>query len=508
MGGGPETTRSGSIAGASYSRPRTSTRILESLTSGILLLDQSGQPVFCNQAAESILQLSRTQVLDPEAPSPSGDITTESGKPCLAAESLPMREVLARGASYQRFECILRRLDGSRRRLGLNASPTFEPDGAISGALVEFADITDRRQSEQDRERLLAELEATINAITEAVIIYRPTGEIERMNPAAERLLGYSEQERQDPLPQRLARLKVLTPEGRPFPLRLVMARALREKVLQGEIAVLHRADRKIWLSASAAPIRYSDGTLFGVVGTATDITPLREMQEEQALGLHTISHDLRTPLTVINGHAHLLHDIIRQSAMIRGEEHLDAILQGVQQMNRMLGELAETARLEGGCATCHSQPIDLADFLRVLLSRLERILPGKCFDVEVPPNIPRAWADPSSLERILSNLINNAHRYAPAHGRIQVHVKEGQEAQEVEIIVRDEGPGLSPGEAAHLFDRFYRGNQPESREDYQGLGLGLYICRRLVEMQKGRIWVESPPGQGCAFHFTLPVEH
>ncbi len=481
-------------------------RILESLTSGILLLDSGGRILSCNTAAQDILGLSREQIVHSDTSRPCWKITTDEGAPCLHANTPPLSDVFARGSSFQRFECVLQHADSGKRRLGFNASPIYNACDQIGGALIEFADITDRKQNEREQERLLAELEATIHSITDAVIIYQPSGSIVRMNPAAERLLGYGDAERKAPLEQRLAHLKVSTPQGRPFPLRRVMARALGGETLQGEIVVLHRQDAEIWLSASAAPIRGADGALLGVVGTATDITPLRMLQEEQAVSLHAISHDLRSPLTVISGHAKLLQDSLQHAGIKNKEIHLDAILQGVRQMNHMLEGLAETARLEGGGASYRHQRIEVSEFVHNLLSRLEPVLQNGHFAVDVPPELPTVWADPSGLERILLNLINNALRYSPLDRPVQIAARQSQEAQMVEITVRDQGPGLMSEDADHLFERFYRGSQKSGKEDHQGLGLGLYICHRLVEMQRGRIRVESTPGKGCAFFFTLPV--
>lgn len=369
-------------------------------------------------------------------------------------------------------------------------------------------DVTERKQMEAERERLMAELEATINAIADAVIIYDPAGNIRHMNPAAERLFGYGRKERAKSLAVRLSRLEVRTPDGQPFPLQETMQRVIAGETMHGVLAVLHRSDGKtIWMSNSAAPICTPDGQRVGAVGTATDVTALYELQQERQMFLHTISHDLRSPLTVIQGYAQLLRETLAREAC--GESAglmCDELLKGAQRMNRMIEELVDMARLEGGQLAPKPSPLPLGAFAQQMLGRLRGVRLKGCLEadrliVEIPGDLPPVQADPDLLERILLNLLSNAMKYSPAGSLVRLAAR--RMGGEVEISVIDRGEGIAPEDQPRIFERFYR---PKGARRSDSVGLGLYITRMLVEAHGGRIRVKSTPGEGSTFSFTLPL--
>ncbi len=364
-------------------------------------------------------------------------------------------------------------------------------------------DVTERKRMEAEREQLTAELEATINAIADAVIIYDPEGKIRHMNPAAQGLLGYGPDERKEPLAERLAHLDVRTPDGQPFPLLETMQQVVDGEAMQGVLAVLHRADGEtIWMSNSAAPIRTADGQRVGAVGTSTDVTVLQELQREREVFLHTISHDLRIPLTVIQGYAQLLRDMLPPEAVEGGAVQVcNELLKGTQRMNRMTEDLVEMARVEGGELKVEKSPLELDAFIRLTVARAEGALETGRLQIEVPQGLPLVQADPDRVERILFNLISNALKYSSRETPVRIEAcrKHG----ELEVSVIDRGLGIASEDLPRIFNRFSR-VKGERRAD--SVGLGLYITRKLVEAHGGRIRVESTPGEGSTFFFTLPL--
>jgi len=364
-------------------------------------------------------------------------------------------------------------------------------------------DVTERKRMEAERERLTAELEATINAIADAVIIYDPDGKIRHMNPAAEGLFGYGPQVRIKPLAERLGHLDVRTPDGQPFPLLQTMQRVVDGEAMQGVLAELRRPDGKtIWMSNSAAPIRTPDGQRVGAVGTSTDVTPLHELQQEREMFLHTISHDLRIPLTVIQGYAQLLRDMLPQEAVDGGALQVcDELLKGTQRMNRMTEDLVEMARVEGGELKVEKSRLELDAFIRLTVARAEGALETNRLQVEIPQGLPEVQADPDRLERILLNLLSNALKYSSRETPVRLEAARKNGAIEISVI--DHGQGIAPEDLPRIFDRFSR-VKGERRAD--SVGLGLYITRKLVEAHGGRIRVESAPGEGSIFSFTLPL--
>jgi signal transduction histidine kinase len=228
----------------------------------------------------------------------------------------------------------------------------------------------------------------------------------------------------------------------------------------------------------------------------------VRAAQREEYV--HAISHDLRSPLTVVSGHAQRLAQLLSDGAEPQLVQSVEAILRGTRRMAVLIQNLVETARLEGDMLRLHLQPVDLPVFMRELLAQLAPLDAVERIQVEIPPMLPSVLADPDHLERIMMNLLLNAVKYSPLGSPVIVRVQLG--AGEVITSVQDRGPGIAPSELPHLFDRYRRGIQ--AGEHREGLGLGLYIVKGLVEAHGGRVWVESAPGAGSTFSFSLSTCH
>ncbi len=442
----------------------------------------------------------------------------------IPVEDQPRFEATFRAIAAERkpirfLENVNIRKDGRPVLLETSAVPFLAPDGSLGGYRGIDRDITQRKQAEEERERLkaqaeevaahaqreAAELDATINAIPDGVVLYTPEGEAEHMNAAALRLAGLPPAEWKKPMEQREAALRIETAEGKPLPPEETPPlRVLRGEQVHNIIEVFHRPDGKqVWVSASAAPICAADGTLLGVVGTFTDITTLHELQEQRDDILRAVSHDLRNPLATVLGQAQLLQRrLMRQARNGRERESVEAIISGAQRMNTMIQDLVDSARSESGQLRLNRQRLDLPRFAAEVLRRnadtlaVERVLIAT-------PRIPlQVSADPDRLERILVNLLSNALKYSPPDTQVSVTFwrKDGQ----VITAVTDRGIGIAPEEQAHLFQRYFR--TAVGRERPGGVGLGLYITRTLVEAHGGRIWAQSELGKGSTFFFSLPV--
>ncbi|HEY3418329.1 MAG TPA: PAS domain S-box protein, partial [Armatimonadota bacterium] len=216
--------------------------------------------------------------------------------------------------------------------LSISAAPILTPEGQVRGAVTIFADLTVLHNLQQEVQRRVAELDATFTSIADGLIIYSPEGEILLDNPAARRLLDgiLVEEEYNADLPQWVGQ-HARTPEGKPLSTEDTPgARAARGETVTGEVRVFrHKDGSEAWVSLTAAPIRTHNDTIIGVVGTYTDITVLHDLQEQQRALLQTVSHDLRAPLSVINGYAQLLYQQI-------DEEGIDGLLRkGVAAIQR-----------------------------------------------------------------------------------------------------------------------------------------------------------------------------
>jgi signal transduction histidine kinase len=370
----------------------------------------------------------------------------------------------------------------------------------------------ERRQAEQEREQLfrevqrrVAELDATLNAVADGLVLYTPAGEILLDNPAARRLLDglLIEEEYSDDLPQWLS-LQATTPDGKRLtPDDAPGARAARGDTVTGQVLLFrHKDGTDTYVSVTAAPIWQRDATIIGVVSTYTDITQLRALQARQEDMLRTISHDLRSPLTIIKGYTQLLEEAARAHQHTDVErDGIHSILRGIQRMEVMIQDLVDAARLEGGQLQLTLAPVDLCAFTGDLLRRAAAVMETNRIHVECVPHLPLGLADYNRLERIFTNLLSNALKYSDPGTPVFMRLR--QTDGQMEVAVTDQGSGIAPEDLPHLFERFYRA--PGERKT-EGIGLGLYITRMLVEAHGGRCWVESVVGKGSTFYFTVPI--
>jgi two-component system sensor histidine kinase KdpD len=218
------------------------------------------------------------------------------------------------------------------------------------------------------------------------------------------------------------------------------------------------------------------------------------ETERVRSALLASISHDLRTPLAVITGSASTLAE---RGERLSAEERA-ALAQSVYQQARDMSELVtkvlQMTRLESGAIKLERDWDSLAEIAGAVLRRLRDRLSTHLVMLDLPDNLPLVRVDASLIEQVLGNLLENAARHTPP--RTLIRLKAQNQGTQLVISVEDFGPGLPEGDLERIFDKFHR-----------GAGLGLAICRAIVQLHGGRIWAERLPGVGTAFRFTLPLE-
>jgi signal transduction histidine kinase len=226
----------------------------------------------------------------------------------------------------------------------------------------------------------------------------------------------------------------------------------------------------------------------------------LEDVEERRRDLVSDLTHELRTPLTVLEGYLEGMADgTITPSADI-----YDRLVRETGRLRRLVNDLQELSKAEAGYLTIRPQPLGLQPLLRNLVDRFsDQLLDSPTtLQLDCPPNLPDAFADPERVEQVLVNLIGNALRYTP---KGWVRVRAWADPNQVWIAVQDTGRGIAPADLPHVFERFWRADRSRDRHS-GGTGIGLAISRRLVELQKGRIEVESQLDQGSTFRFSLPV--
>jgi two-component system sensor histidine kinase KdpD len=236
----------------------------------------------------------------------------------------------------------------------------------------------------------------------------------------------------------------------------------------------------------------------------------LRESDRLKTALLGSVTHDLRTPLASIKAATTSLLQPQTTWSEADRRELLESIDTSVDRLNRMVGNLLDLSRLEGGAATPEKDWYPIGDVLATVLDRLE--LAGQLrehpVEVDVPANLPLVPMDYAQIERVFTNLLENGIKYSPAGSPIRVQARALPTA-ELEVRVADQGIGIPASELQAIFDKFYRVQQvqlPWTKRRPAGTGLGLAISAGIVQAHGGRIWAESTPGEGSTFIFTLPI--
>ncbi|MEW5989350.1 MAG: HAMP domain-containing sensor histidine kinase, partial [Chloroflexota bacterium] len=241
-----------------------------------------------------------------------------------------------------------------------------------------------------------------------------------------------------------------------------------------------------------------------GRVAVLHDITHLKELDSLKSEFVSTVSHDLRDPLTVMRGYATMLPMV--GSLNEKQQLSVEKILGGIDQMANLVNDLLDLGRIEAGIELALT-PLRLDELLRAVAHTLTQPAQarGLSLRVETPADLPAVQADPALIRQAVTNLVNNAIKYAPNSGPLIL--KAVQEGQQVIISVQDNGPGIPRQEQMRLFEKFYRVRPRTPGAAKAGTGLGLAIVKSIAERHGGRAWCQSQVGKGSIFYLSLPLK-
>lgn len=227
-----------------------------------------------------------------------------------------------------------------------------------------------------------------------------------------------------------------------------------------------------------------------------------RRLERLQDDFVATISHELRTPLGFIKGYATtLLRDDINWDKESRNE-FLTIIDEETDRLRELIDNLLDSSRLQSGTLRMEFQPIRLDTMLRDMALRARSFHENLTIELKIETTGIQVNADPTRMAQVFDNLLSNATKYAP---KSQVFIILNADGEKAHIQVKDTGPGIPPDHLNNIFNRFYR--VPNQKTSVRGTGLGLFICRRIIDSHHGELWAESKVGRGTTFHITLPCE-
>jgi PAS domain S-box-containing protein len=318
--------------------------------------------------------------------------------------------------------------------------------------------------------------QAVIDSVADGIAVVAPGGTVVGWNRAAERLTG--------------------------VPSTSVLGRALPFNAgSDAEPAETELATGR-WVEVVSSPL--GDGDERVVI--LRDVSHQKALERAKSAFLASTSHELKTPLTVIKGFARLLLD---RGDDVPEEEKalaLSAIAARSEELIRLVEKVLLSARTEARLSERPSEPVDLAAVVRSTADSFAGSSPEHEVVVDVPTSLPPVRADLEDVDTALGQLLENAIKYSPDGGKVEVRATAI--ADEVIVTVRDEGVGLTAEDTLNVFEPFYQGTTRRTHGIRGGVGLGLAIVRRLVETHGGRVWAEGSPGEGSTFGIALPVAH
>ena len=506
-------------------------RFFYDMRDAVIVADTASQRiVLWNPAAEAIL-----------------GYPAEEGVGMLVEELVPPelrdlhREGIRRYAATQHGELVdahkpveLQALhrDGHRLDIELVFAPLgqIQSEGVFMAAFIR--DVTDRKRLQREAERALANMRLILESTGEGIYGIDLAGDCTFVNFAAEEMIGYRSEELIGRNMHDL--IHHSRPDGSPYPVeQCPIFRSFRMgRGCRVDDEVMWRKD------GTPVPVRYSafpiidDGSVVGAVVSMSDTTQRRMLEdtlrqassrareayekEKEAVErlknldqlknefVAMVAHDLKSPMTVIGGLADTMSSKWDRIGDDRKMEFLGLISSNVRKLADLVDDVLQVARIESNEISYVIGPLDLSVLVQRTAEEQRQAEPARVITVSTPDTLPLALADEQRVWQVLTNLLSNALKFSPAGAPVEVSVIHDDD-DALRVDVTDHGGGIRPEEMGKLFQKFSRLTQAGG-EKVKGTGLGLFICKRMIEEQGGHIWADSVLGEGSTFTFTLPT--
>jgi PAS domain S-box-containing protein len=428
-----------------------------------------------------------------------------------------LENVLLTSTAVQDFEVTHEFPTIGQKTILLNARRIDRGGSRAPLLLLAMEDITERKRAERLLQQDHDWLDVTLASIGDAVLATDTAAAITFLNPEAERLTGWTAQ---DARGREIDEVLVLISQDTRQPVENPVNRVLREGTIVGmatRTMLKTRDGREIPVADSGAPIRSSDGTLHGVVMVFRDITPRYEAEQELQAAkeeaeaasrtksefLATMGHELRTPLSIVLGYTDLLTQGIFGPVREQEVSALRLIQRNAFELLDLITAILDLSRLEAGRLPLEVNEIQVPALLEEIKADTQGVWERSKLAVvwKVEDNLPSLRTDPGKVKMVIKNLIGNAVKFTEQGSiAVEAHGHRGG----VEISVSDTGIGIAPEELRNIFEPFLQVERSTTRR-YEGIGLGLHIVKRLLEMLGGTVEVKSEVGHGSTFCVWLP---
>jgi PAS domain S-box-containing protein len=460
------------------------------LRSGDFMIEMVNQPML------DLLQRSRDNLIGK---------TVLDILPELAEQGIPEQwyKVIESGRSFRDKEVPVYFYNNSGQKvflyLNYDYHPLFDHRGEVSGLMVTIIDLTEQVSARNE----LKETQEILNLALDAAglgtwSVNVRSGEI-IMSERTRKMYGIPN----DRVITQNEAGALIAPEHREQFKQVVFEAIATNGKFNEEISI-HPLDggKPLWIKASGKPYFDEAGKVLLIAGLSLDITEQKmdEFRKNAFIGM--VSHELKTPLTSLNAYAQLLHSKASKTNDVFTIEALDKMNKQVRKMSNMVNGFLDISRLESGRIQLNVSRIDLRSIVAEYVE--DAMLLTTSHNLTITNGAP-VWlyADADKIGSVISNLISNAIKYSAKGTMIVVNCEiTGNHAQ---VSVSDEGVGINQQDIEKLFERYYRVESDDTRH-ISGFGIGLYLSAEIIKQHKGKIWVDSQPGKGSTFYFSLPI--
>ena len=382
-------------------------------------------------------------------------------------------------------------------------NPRYNSKAKVDGVVVFAYDVTGQVMSRKKVEESEKRLQTILETMAEGIGIVNSEGTIVYANPMAEKLLGLKKREitqrsYHDP---RWGNLKL---DGTPLPAEehpIYISMATGSPVFDHEIGVSIPNEEPLFLSINAAPLRDEEGEITGAIGTFMDVTQRRKSLRMKDEFISTISHELKTPVTSVKAYWQMLNRSLAGNDNADIGRFMDRLGVQVNRLESLIKDFLDVARIDSSKLELKSVRFEIDKVIADLVFDLQLLTPThKLIIAETQPLT--VFTDQNKILQVLTNLITNAVKYSPDADKVCIYLNHV--GNELICRIEDFGIGIPDSQKTLVFDRFHQAGK--NTGSGLSLGLGLYISKEIIEKAGGRIWLESVPGQGSSFYFSLPI--
>jgi two-component system sensor histidine kinase VicK len=396
------------------------------------------------------------------------------------------------------------RKDGTERRIAFR-SRRMDLPGSASFVLTHGMDVTEQQEAEDELHLIRRQRELILAAVDDGIYGINLEGKLSFINPAAAKMLGYTADElRGKDIHELIHHSHADGTQHSKANCPILLGMRRREGVRIRDDVFWRKDGTTIPVEYVASPL-IDEGQIAGMVVAFQDVSERRRLEKMKDEFISTVSHELRTPLTSLRASLGLISSGSLDKRPEKQKQMLEVAIGNCDRLVRLVNDILDFDRVEKGGMPLHLEVLPAGDLLR-RAADVENDAALKAqitFRFDAPPKV-LVNVDQERILQVLSELVSNAIKFSPPQTIIKLAAQPADNG-EVCIVVEDQGRGIAQEKLDMIFERFQQGDASDSRA-LGGTGLGLAICRRIVQQHGGRIWVESEPGKGSRFLFTLPA--